>query len=101
MSVFEWTSDGELKVECSHNDNVLALYLKCKGDFVLVSIVKYGFKISFIRGKACRARGEHVFQNLSNNELCTNFVKIKMFSYCFHVGGRSNAFYEVAALQTR
>lgn len=36
VSVFEWIADGELKVECSYHNNVLALYLKSKGDFVLV-----------------------------------------------------------------
>ena len=36
--MFEWTSESELKVECSFHNTVLALYLKCKGDFILVSI---------------------------------------------------------------
>ncbi|RUS91294.1 hypothetical protein EGW08_000908 [Elysia chlorotica] len=37
VRLFEWTSDKELRLECSHFNNLLALYLKSKGDFVLVA----------------------------------------------------------------
>ncbi|XP_063367200.1 DNA damage-binding protein 1 [Cydia amplana] len=36
VRLFEWTSDKELRLECSHFNNILALYLKVKGDFILV-----------------------------------------------------------------
>lgn len=36
VRLFEWTSEKELRLECSHFNNILALYLKTKGDFVLV-----------------------------------------------------------------
>ncbi|CAK8675984.1 unnamed protein product [Clavelina lepadiformis] len=36
VCVYQWTVERELHVECSHQSNILALYLKCKGDFVLV-----------------------------------------------------------------
>jgi len=36
VCVYEWKGDGELRAECSQQGNILALYLKCKGDFVLV-----------------------------------------------------------------
>ncbi|XP_048584985.1 DNA damage-binding protein 1 [Nematostella vectensis] len=36
VSIFEWTADKELRYECSYYDNILALYLKTKGDFILV-----------------------------------------------------------------
>lgn len=36
VRLFEWTSDKDLRLECSHFNNVLALYLKTKGDFILV-----------------------------------------------------------------
>ena len=39
--MFEWSAEGELKGECSYHNNVLALYLKSKGDFVLVGIFYY------------------------------------------------------------
>ncbi|CAH3106628.1 unnamed protein product [Pocillopora meandrina] len=36
VSIYEWTADKELRVECSFLNNILALYLKSKGDFILV-----------------------------------------------------------------
>ena len=37
MRLFEWrTAEKELKLECCHYNNIIALYLKTKGDFVLV-----------------------------------------------------------------
>ncbi|XP_075983007.1 DNA damage-binding protein pic [Anticarsia gemmatalis] len=36
VRLFEWTSEKELRLECSHFNNVVALYLKVKGDFILV-----------------------------------------------------------------
>ena len=36
MRLFEWTSDKELRPECQHSNNIVCLYLKVKGDFILV-----------------------------------------------------------------
>lgn len=36
VRLYEWTTDKDLRLECSHFNNVLALYLKKKGDFILV-----------------------------------------------------------------
>uniref|UniRef100_H2YRS0 DNA damage-binding protein 1 n=1 Tax=Ciona savignyi TaxID=51511 RepID=H2YRS0_CIOSA len=36
VSIYQWTGEKELRAECSNQSNILALYLKCKGDFVLV-----------------------------------------------------------------
>ena len=37
VRLFEWrTAEKELKLECCHYNNIIALYLKTKGDFVLV-----------------------------------------------------------------
>ncbi len=36
MRLFEWTSEKELRIECSHFNNIIALYLKTKGDFILI-----------------------------------------------------------------
>lgn len=38
VRLFEWTSDKDLRLECSHFNNVLALYLKTKGTTLLYSI---------------------------------------------------------------
>ncbi|XP_064600976.1 DNA damage-binding protein 1-like [Liolophura sinensis] len=36
VRLFDWTPDKELNVECSFFNNIIALYLKTKGDFILV-----------------------------------------------------------------
>lgn len=36
VRLFEWTIDKDLRLECSHFNNIIALYLKTKGDFILV-----------------------------------------------------------------
>ena len=36
MRLFEWTAEKELRLECSNFNNIIALYVKVKGDFVLV-----------------------------------------------------------------
>ncbi|KAF4521020.1 hypothetical protein B566_EDAN002515 [Ephemera danica] len=36
VRLFEWTSEKELRLECSHFNNIIALHLKTKGDFILV-----------------------------------------------------------------
>ena len=36
VRLFEWTTEKELRVECSYFNNIIALYLKTKGDFILV-----------------------------------------------------------------
>nr|CAG4648473.1 EOG090X00HD [Polyphemus pediculus] len=36
VRLFEWSTDKELRLECSHFNHIIALYLKRKGDFILV-----------------------------------------------------------------
>jgi DNA damage-binding protein 1 len=36
VRLFEWTAEKELRLECSHFNNIISLYLKSKGDFILV-----------------------------------------------------------------
>lgn len=36
VRLFEWTAEKELRMECNHLNNIIALYLKVKGDFILV-----------------------------------------------------------------
>ena len=38
VTVFQWTGEGELAEECSYSNNILAIYLKTKGDFILVCV---------------------------------------------------------------
>lgn len=36
VRLFEWTAEKELRVECNYFNNIVALYIKTKGDFILV-----------------------------------------------------------------
>lgn len=36
MRLYEWTAEKELRLECSNFNHIIALYLKRKGDFILV-----------------------------------------------------------------
>ena len=36
VRLWEWTADKELRLECSYFNNIIALYLKTRGDFILV-----------------------------------------------------------------
>ncbi|CAH3044667.1 unnamed protein product [Porites lobata] len=36
VNIYEWTADKELRLECQFLNNILALFLKSKGDFILV-----------------------------------------------------------------
>lgn len=36
VRLFEWTAEKELRLECSHFNYIIALFLKTKGDFILV-----------------------------------------------------------------
>lgn len=36
VRLYEWTNEKDLRLECSHFNNVVALYIKTKGDFILV-----------------------------------------------------------------
>lgn len=36
VRLYEWTPERELHNECSYFNNIIALFLKTKGDFILV-----------------------------------------------------------------
>ncbi|CAH1116723.1 unnamed protein product [Phaedon cochleariae] len=36
VRLFEWTAEKELRLECSHFNNIISLFLKTKGDFILI-----------------------------------------------------------------
>nr|XP_023018140.1 DNA damage-binding protein 1 [Leptinotarsa decemlineata] len=36
VRLFEWTAEQELRLECSHFNNIISLFLKTKGDFILI-----------------------------------------------------------------
>lgn len=39
VRLFEWTSDKDLRLECSHFNNIIALYVKTKGKHIFPSIL--------------------------------------------------------------
>ena len=36
VRLWEWTQERELRLECSHFNNIIALVMKTAGDFILV-----------------------------------------------------------------
>lgn len=45
VRLFEWTPERELRLECSHFNFITALYLKTKGDFVLVGDIMHSMML--------------------------------------------------------
>ena len=39
--MYRWTEDKELKEVATYTNNIMALFLKVKGDFILVNLVVY------------------------------------------------------------
>ena len=46
VSVFRWTEDKELREVDTYTNNIMALFLKVKGDFILVSIIMLYYILS-------------------------------------------------------
>jgi len=75
VRLFEWTNDKELRVECSHLNNIVALYLKTKGDFVLVGDLMRS--ITLLVYKAMEGNFEEVCFFFNVMDLfCLNLPKI-------------------------
>lgn len=67
VRLYEWTTEKELRTECNHYNNIMALYLKTKGDFILVgdlmrSVLLLAYKPmegnfeEVVQGLGCRLR---------------------------------------------
>lgn len=41
VRLFEWTSDKELRLECSHFNNIIALYVKTKGKTTVIMELRF------------------------------------------------------------
>lgn len=48
VRLFEWTSDKDLRLECSHFNNIIALYLKKKGKCIEQTSKFYEQTIKFV-----------------------------------------------------
>lgn len=38
VRLFEWTKEKELRLECSHFNNIIALYVKTKGEYTIIEV---------------------------------------------------------------
>lgn len=65
MRLFEWTSEKELRLECSHFNNIVALYLKVKGDFILVGDLMRS--MSLLQYKQMEGSFEEIARDYSPN----------------------------------
>ncbi|XP_028177041.1 DNA damage-binding protein 1 [Ostrinia nubilalis] len=65
VRLFEWTSDKELRLECSHFNNIVALYLKVKGDFILVGDIMRS--MSLLQYKQMEGSFEEIARDHSPN----------------------------------
>lgn len=65
VRLFEWTSEKELRLECSHFNNVVALYLKVKGDFILVGDLMRS--MSLLQYKQMEGSFEEIARDYSPN----------------------------------
>ncbi|CAK1553322.1 unnamed protein product [Leptosia nina] len=65
VRLFEWTSDKELRLECSHFNNIVALYLKVKGDFILIGDLMRS--MSLLQYKQMEGSFEEIARDYSPN----------------------------------
>ncbi|XP_041969289.1 DNA damage-binding protein 1 [Aricia agestis] len=65
VRLFEWTSEKELRLECSHFNNIVALYLKTKGDFILVGDLMRS--MSLLQYKQMEGSFEEIARDYSPN----------------------------------
>jgi DNA damage-binding protein 1 len=76
--LFEWTAEKELRLECSYFNNIIALYLKTKGDFILVGDLMRS--MTLLQYKTMEGSFEEVSMQYRNNvqfKFCHWFVHIK------------------------
>ena len=76
VRLFEWTAEKELRVECNHANNIVALYVKTKGDFVLVGDLMRS--MTLLVYKAMEGCFEEVAQTVYC--LCDWYILLIMFT---------------------
>lgn len=65
VSIYEWTADKELRQECCYHNTILALFLKAKGDFILVGDLMRS--ITLLSYKPLEGRLEEIAHDFSPN----------------------------------
>lgn len=69
VRLYEWTTEKELRTECNHYNNIMALYLKTKGDFILVGDLMRS--VLLLAYKPMEGNFEEVVQDLGSDFLHT------------------------------
>ena len=77
VRLFEWTAEKELRVECSYFNSIIALYLKTKGDFILVGDLMRS--ITLLAYKAMEGSFEEVSVRVSQPN---NIAVMKSYLVC-------------------
>jgi len=65
VTIFEWTAEKELQQECSYSNIIVALYIKTKGDFILVGDLMRS--MTLLAYKPMEGRIEEIAQEYSPN----------------------------------
>lgn len=65
VRLFEWTNEKELRLECSHFNNIIALYLKTKGDFIIVGDIMRS--ITLLQYKTMEGSFEEIARDYNPN----------------------------------
>ena len=68
VRLWEWTTEKDLRLECSHFNNVLALYLKTNDDFILVGDLTRS--ITLLQYKAMEGSFEEISRDFACNWMC-------------------------------
>lgn len=69
VRLYEWTTEKELRTECNHYNNIMALYLKTKGDFILVGDLMRS--VLLLAYKPMEGNFEEVVQGLGCKLVCS------------------------------
>ena len=65
VRLWEWTLEKELRLECSFFNNIIALYLKTRGDFILVGdLVR---SVTLLQYKTMEGSFEEIGRDFSPN----------------------------------
>jgi len=72
VRLYEWTAEKELRIECSYFNNIVALYMKTKGDFILVGDLMKS--ITLLLYKPMEGTFEEVMLKFTYNIFTMNFI---------------------------
>jgi len=65
VRLWEWTHEKELRLECSHFNNIIALFAEVSGDFILVGDLIHS--ITLLQYKPMEANLEEIARDYSSN----------------------------------